>query len=335
MTNRPSRPRGFTLIELLMVIAIIAILIALLLPAVQQAREAARRTQCRNNLKQLGLALHNYHDAHKVFPPGSVGSNTSLYTCSWLVLILPYVDQATVYNKYNFVSYGGYTVNNAMLRGVVIPGFRCPTNSLPDGMSVYSNSPDVMIPDYVGITGAVMPDGSSAGGSSAVRTMTYGHIASNGTLVPNARINMAKLVDGSSNTFMVGEQCKRWVTSAGGSYISYDMRGGYYFGFAMGAYSNTVGIPADGWSGDMPSCMVTTIKHPVGHNIPSSTTSDGIMNSAGAGYRSQNVGVGSDHAGGVHMLRCDGSVQFVSENVSMQTFRNYCIRDDGNVAGEL
>ena len=103
------RVRGFTLIELLVVIAIIAILIALLLPAVQQAREAARRTQCRNNLHQIGLALHNYHDTHSMFPPGeingaAVGCNTSLscHMASVFVLILPYLDGSAVYNAYNF-----------------------------------------------------------------------------------------------------------------------------------------------------------------------------------------------------------------------------------------
>src|SRR6188768_3507660 len=108
---RPSRRKsGFTLIELLVVIAIIAILIALLLPAVQQAREAARRTQCKNHLKQMGLALHNYHDAHQVFPPGA----TSCIPCAAYQTdgrtghalyadILPYMDQAPLYNRLNWV----------------------------------------------------------------------------------------------------------------------------------------------------------------------------------------------------------------------------------------
>lgn len=100
-------PQGFTLIELLVVIAIIAVLIALLLPAVQQARESARRTQCKNNLKQLGLALHNYHDVHGVLPPALVASgrycaNPFRLNTTGFVLILPYMDQAPLYTAYNF-----------------------------------------------------------------------------------------------------------------------------------------------------------------------------------------------------------------------------------------
>lgn len=96
------RRRGFTLIELLVVIAIIAILIALLLPAVQQAREAARRTQCKNNLKQMGLALHNYHDNYQFFPNGNVASSAGGWGLSWYARILPFVDQAPLYNQLTF-----------------------------------------------------------------------------------------------------------------------------------------------------------------------------------------------------------------------------------------
>jgi len=105
---KPNEPRGFTLIELLVVIAIIAILVALLLPAVQQAREAARRSSCKNNLKQLGIALHNYHDTHSVFPPGwmhpgisatgTASGDNDLGVWSWSTMVLPYVEQSAVYD---------------------------------------------------------------------------------------------------------------------------------------------------------------------------------------------------------------------------------------------
>ncbi len=98
---KARQARGFTLIELLVVIAIIAILISLLLPAVQQAREAARRSQCRNNMKQIGLAMHNYESTHGVFPSGRLERPGDTKWVSWGVMILPYVDQAPLYNQYN------------------------------------------------------------------------------------------------------------------------------------------------------------------------------------------------------------------------------------------
>src|SRR5664279_3879292 len=96
-----SHRRGFTLIELLVVIAIIAVLIALLLPAVQQAREAARRSQCKNNLKQFGLALHNYHEVNGMFPSGQYFNNAGFQYCSPVTMLLPYFEQSNLYNSYN------------------------------------------------------------------------------------------------------------------------------------------------------------------------------------------------------------------------------------------
>jgi prepilin-type N-terminal cleavage/methylation domain-containing protein len=146
-TSKPRR-RGFTLIELLVVIAIIGLLVGLLLPAVQQAREAARRTQCKNNLKQIGLALHNYHKAHGVFPPGLV----QLWPrpappvpvrnhFAWGGFILPYLDQAPLYNQINFslplndgdISITGVSsVGNSKVSSTVLSVYRCPTETGPE-----------------------------------------------------------------------------------------------------------------------------------------------------------------------------------------------------------
>ena len=136
--------RGFTLIELLVVIAIIGLLVALLLPAVQQAREAARRTQCRNNLKQLGLALHNYHDAHSTFPPGVVDDDDNLIDAqhSGLALLLPQLDQGPLYRAYDFHRSWRDPVNLVVGR-TVVDVFRCPTadGTVPDDGGASASEP--------------------------------------------------------------------------------------------------------------------------------------------------------------------------------------------------
>ena len=147
--NRQRSPqRGFTLIELLVVIAIIAILIALLLPAVQQAREAARRTQCRNNLLQLNLALHNYEMSFTMLPPGVVNPTAPVidkpegYHMSWLVQLLPYMDRQVVYRRVDFTK-GVYDPANANARKIQIPSYLCPS-------SVNTGSPEVPASCYAG-----------------------------------------------------------------------------------------------------------------------------------------------------------------------------------------
>ena len=165
MISAPLNRRAFTLIELLVVIAIIAILIALLLPAVQQAREAARRTQCKNNLKQLGLALHNHHDTYQYFPPATsqdqppFGPAASNWGASWMIYILPYIEQSSLYNQLTIGGGTGYgnTANGAKFAGVRIGGYRCPSSPLPD--TTTSAVPgcaagQMMMPTYVAITGA-------------------------------------------------------------------------------------------------------------------------------------------------------------------------------------
>lgn len=221
MTRRRS---GFTLIELLVVIAIIAVLIALLLPAVQQAREAARRSQCKNNLKQIGLAMHNYHDTANAFPPGAIAGYSILAPgngqgdqerwcagINWRVSILPYIDQAPLFNKLTFAAgtwFSGYaskTVNNSnvILVGLTIPGYLCPSSPVDPFINTaspqYDNPGRVLCMHYVGIAGAT-PDPGSSGACNAG---SYGIVCGNGPLRPSQLTRMSHLTDGSSNTVMV------------------------------------------------------------------------------------------------------------------------------------
>ncbi|MES2791025.1 MAG: DUF1559 domain-containing protein [Planctomycetota bacterium] len=178
-----SRSRGFTLIELLVVIAIIAVLIALLLPAVQQAREAARRSQCKNNLKQFGLALHNYHDTHNILPPGSVGVNM----ISTFVFILPYIDQAPLYSKWNF-SVAQNSATNLVANTAPVSGYFCPTKpraTTKDGAQAYG--------DYA--------DSAGTGHTNSVTLTDW-----KGLFNQNSSIRLRDVTDGTSNTIAMGEK---------------------------------------------------------------------------------------------------------------------------------
>ncbi len=209
MSPRIRRP-GFTLIELLVVIAIIAILIALLLPAVQQAREAARRTQCRNNLKQIGLALHNYHDTHLVFPPGWVDSDPGAETTNrnqlgWLTLILPQIEQTVLYQnieKCGAVNANWTTVNDMKTASAAVPtpyartiinAYNCPSDpmgGINTKVSNYGKS------NYTGVCGNTY---DTNGGAS---TPT-------GTFFDNSSRSTRDFRDGLSNTAIIGERSTR------------------------------------------------------------------------------------------------------------------------------
>ena len=229
--NRTIRSRSaFTLIELLVVIAIIAILIALLLPAVQQAREAARRTQCKNNLKQIGLALHNYSDQFNVFPPGYVyNPNTGARWLgwSWMTMLLPQFDQAPLYNVMSgntstlaSINLGmpiatGYTPTQA-----VIPGLRCPSdvgdNLVPfvhvPGANGAASTPGAGVAvansfgrtNYFGVAGYVGTFTAPVSGLTNVNVPMQTNYR--GSFGENSRVGLRDMTDGSSNTAMVGER---------------------------------------------------------------------------------------------------------------------------------
>lgn len=200
------RRTGFTLIELLVVIAIIAVLIALLLPAVQQAREAARRSQCKNNLKQIGLALHNYHDVYNSFPVGSIGGARH----SWALAILPMIDQQNIYNQLTLGPVdSGYPqgINRDVLNRFVPAFVWCPSSSTSRINVRTDTTQRFATGSYVGIGGACTSATDSADPTGQGRCVagTQGYGCANGTLVPNRVMRSRDVTDGLSNTLMVGE----------------------------------------------------------------------------------------------------------------------------------
>lgn len=329
--------RGFTLIELLVVIAIIAILIALLLPAVQQAREAARRTQCKNNLKQLGLGLHNYHDTFRVFPyswmlGGDLNAN------SWGVMILPYLDQAPLYNQFNpccsafneSVALFPPALVQANLRVIRSPleVYKCP--STPEAnehnYSLPANAGGPGVPPFALTWTAARSDYSPSLGILAPwRNLAYaGHPqwnSINGSLnnvglgSSSRCTSLRDLTDGSSATILAGER-------TGGSNI--------YRLSQVHAGDTALGGPANGGAwGDILN----------GEHWISGALYDGNGLSGGpcaincTNFRSK--GFHCFHEGGAQFLMGDGAVRFISENIDNYTFGGIITRQGGEVVGEF
>jgi prepilin-type N-terminal cleavage/methylation domain-containing protein/prepilin-type processing-associated H-X9-DG protein len=346
--TKRSKP-GFTLIELLVVIAIIAVLIALLLPAVQQAREAARRTQCKNNLKQQGLALMNYESTHKVFPPARIDLSglaytpTGFYQASWTTMCLPYLDQTPLYNNYNF----NLTWSDPANLGVTtanIAAFKCP--SAPEQRIV----PPATVKDGVGNPyPTATPYGFSDYGSmNAVRPCYF---LSNGLPVPpmqwvtntatpasaskyewdgglkkGAATPIAAITDGTSNTMMCVEDAGRpaifVLTKATGG----TTKDGWGWADIQAGYSLD-GTTPDGLITGKSSCTVPsgpcTITTPAGGVAPYgiNMTNDSEMYAY--------------HVGGAHVLMCDGSVRFLSANIAASTLGAMATRNTGDIVGDF
>ena len=354
-----KRSRGFTLIELLVVIAIIAVLIALLLPAVQQAREAARRTQCKNNLKQIGLGFHNYHDTALLFPSagGNYALNTAVFPCngsSQWVGILPYMDLSNVFNQWDFVNFipavssPGFNTKNANLaNNVNLPWINCPSSTLTNnsnvGLQPYvtpANSVgNIQCAQYHGIAGAApfgtFTDTTGSQNPLAVfgGAILIGGITSNRGMVPDySCVGIRDCTDGTSNTLLVGEISGFIKDTAGGQH---DRRPGGNFGWFMGGWNNQFGVVAG------PNYSNTTIRYAPNSKvvITGSTWSlQGCGSDPGnleTDADRSNTPMSSFHSGGVHVLLTDGTVRFLSDNIDMNVLTVLAVRNDGLPVGSF
>ena len=296
---RASRA-GFTLIELLVVIAIIGILIALLLPAVQAAREAARRAQCTNQLKQLSLGMQNYHDVVRTFPYASTYASPNATKHTWVELLLPYVEQQALYSRLNFAYSNEATQNNA-LWSAPLPFVLCPSNpgsrqNFPNGGTLWGESafahPGL---DYPLCAGTILPDGPTpdctATGSFCISETagTWGTFNPGpGVFNRNATTSrFADITDGTSNVFLAGERLAEQCN----------------------------------WGGAL------TWNFPIAFmgQKPNSPT----RNATTTDYK-RNCGFSSAHPAGVNMALCDGSVRFVSATVDFLVWCRTGDKADGN-----
>lgn len=289
--------KGFTLIELLVVIAVIGILVALLLPAVQQAREAARRASCKNNLKQLGLALHNYHDTHRTFPPGYLyrpgSSGENVRGFGWGAMVLPFIEQSNLFNQFNW-NVPIFDPVNEPIRMRHLAVFLCPSDPVSaDQFVEMGATPErYAMGCYVASFGPPDLDDTQE--------------KRDGMFSRNSRTRISDVTDGTSNTLTAGERVNGPFRRAGshGVHVTYETT----------------------WSGAVREWTDPTDDH--GHmvlfqtgNVPNAPTSD-------------DRDVSAPHVGVAQFLLGDGSVRPIGESVNFAVYQALSTRAGGEVIGE-
>jgi prepilin-type N-terminal cleavage/methylation domain-containing protein/prepilin-type processing-associated H-X9-DG protein len=313
MTRTIRRPRrGFTLIELLVVIAIIGVLIALLLPAVQSAREAARRAQCQNNLKQIGLAIHNFHDTQghlpsSTRPPGL----TNLPRVAGLTLMLPYLEQTNLYNSMNFSFTWGLPENSTTVQ-TRLGTLLCP--STPKDLRT-DGIPEIA--PWVDGVCAVTDYSPTIGVDPRLLTLglTYNGTATQGALIKNAKPKLAEITDGLSNTIFFAESAGRpYHYQRGNRLVSEDL--------------TLARVNAGGWCRPASDFSIDGSAANGGETIPGPCAINCTNGENVAGVTFPHPYYGSEgtsevyafHPGGAHALMGDGSVRFLKDSLGMKTF---------------
>jgi prepilin-type processing-associated H-X9-DG protein len=326
------------LIELLVVIAIIAILIGLLLPAVQKVREAASRMTCQNNLKQLGLGLHNYHDTVGQLPPGGANDQADFFGSgaggsgqwgsSWMVYILPYIEQQNLYQKWQFSSSSGAfnSNDNAVASGVIIKTYLCPSSPMPK--SPAPSQPGSFLANYVAIGGAVP---GLIAGYNETRSNTLpcaGIVGAGGVLFPNSKVQLTAITDGTSNTIAISEHAN-FLKDTGG--VMQAWQASQIWGWYLGVKSPGQPPNFDNNGGDNREPNMTTIRYQINYTPAGGWTNDIAGGGVGFGGNcvGANIPLNSAHTNGVNVVFCDGSVRFLTSTTALSTLAQLATRDDG------